>query len=108
MDKTLFKAGQVVLIDSPFTSSSGHKLRPALIVNITRVDVIILPITSNLNADGVLITKKEGAAEDSIIKLNNIFTIYNSEIKHIFFELTKEKKREVYTELIKRFSSLIE
>jgi hypothetical protein len=108
MDKTLLKAGQVVLIDSPFTSSSGHKLRPALIIYSIRDDVIILPITSNLNSDGILITKKEGAAEDSMIKLNNIFTIYNSEIKHVFFELTKEKKREVYVELIKRFSSLIE
>jgi len=108
MDKALFKAGQVVLIDTPFTNPPGHKLRPALIISILRDDVIILPITSNLNANGVLITKKDGAVEDSIIKLNNIFTIYYSEVKHIFFELNKEKKREVYTELIKMFNSLVE
>jgi len=108
MAETIFKAGQVVYVNVPFTGNKGQKLRPALIINVYKDDIIILPITSNLRSNGILITKSDGAAEDSIIKLNNIFTISKDQIMHVFFELEKNKRKEVYTGLVSCFCQLLE
>jgi hypothetical protein len=63
-------------------------------------------VTSNLEMKGIPLTKKEGAIKDSVIKLNYIFTISPTAIKKSLFHLSSEKKREVFTELIKRLSGL--
>ena len=51
---------------------------------------------------GIPLTKEEGAIEDSIIKLNYIFTISNEMIKKIIFSIPKEKKKIIIDELIKK------
>ena len=43
-------------------------------------NIAIAGITTNLQMKGIHISTKEGAAQDSIIKLNYIFTITNEAI----------------------------
>ncbi|OGU16293.1 MAG: hypothetical protein A2X63_00055 [Ignavibacteria bacterium GWA2_35_8] len=56
--------------------------------------------------EGIPLTKKEGAVEESIIKLNYIFTITNSMISKKLFHLSIEKKKMIYNELNKKLYSL--
>ncbi len=51
---------------------------------------------------GITISTKEGAAQDSIIKLNYIFTIANEAIIKTVFHLSANKKKLVFEELSKR------
>ncbi|HEX7446663.1 MAG TPA: type II toxin-antitoxin system PemK/MazF family toxin [Pirellulales bacterium] len=51
------KRGEVVLVDFPFASGGGSKVRPALIVqndrgNALLRDTIVVPITSNVTRAG--------------------------------------------------------
>ena len=47
------------------------------------------------------LTKKEGAIKDGVIKLNYIFTISPYAIQKVLFPLSAEKKRIIFTELVK-------
>lgn len=51
---------------------------------------------------GITISTKEGAAQDSIIKLNYIFTIANEAIIKTVFHLSANEKKLVFEELSKR------
>ena len=53
---------------------------------------------------GILISKKEGAIKNSIVKLNYIFTISEKMVEKVLFVLSKEKKELVKSELIKKIS----
>ncbi len=55
---------------------------------------------------GIRIYTKEGAAQDSIIKLNYIFTITDEAILKTVFHLSTEKKRLVLDELEERLKGL--
>ena len=55
---------------------------------------------------GLGILKSEGAAQDSVIKLNYIFTITNEAIIKTVFQLSSEKRNVVFDELMKKFSAL--
>jgi mRNA interferase MazF len=59
-------------------------------------------VTSNPKMKGTPLTKNEGAIKDSVIKLNYIFTISNEMASKTLFHLSKEKKRLIFDELIKR------
>ena len=63
-------------------------------------------ITSNTKMKGVVLTKKDGAIKDSIIKTNYIFTIAEFAVKKNLFTLNKAKKSELYEELMKNLSGL--
>ena len=63
-------------------------------------------ITSNLNMNGIPLTKKEGAIKDSVIKLNYMFTISSVLIEKTLFSVSKVKKRKIYDTLIKNLSEL--
>jgi hypothetical protein len=56
--------------------------------------------------NGIRISKNEGAAQDSVIKLNYIFTITNEAIIKTVFQLSSEKRNVVFDELMKKFSAL--
>lgn len=51
---------------------------------------------------GIPLTKKEGAAHDSIIKLNYTFTISEKMVKNLLFSLAAEKKKLIIAELMKK------
>jgi len=100
------KSGDIVIAQIQFTDTFEIKKRPALVLFEEFDNVVVAGITSNLEMKGVILTKKEGAIKDSIIKLNYIFTISKSMISKTLFHLSKEKKRMVFDELTKRLDNL--
>ncbi len=102
----MLKSGDVIITQIQFTDTFEIKKRPALVLFEEFDNVVVAGITSNLEMQGVPLTKKEGAVKDSIIKLNYIFTISKTMILKTLFHLNKEKKRIVFDELTKRLSEL--
>jgi mRNA interferase MazF len=100
------KAGDVILARMQFVDSEGSKIRPALVLFEESGNIIIAGITTNLQMKGVHLSTKEGAAQESIIKLNYIFTITNEAILKTVFRLGMEKRHLVFDELNKRLEGL--
>tara|TARA_Y100000034_G_C6880459_1_gene403382 strand:+ start:154 stop:486 length:333 start_codon:yes stop_codon:yes gene_type:complete len=100
------KSGDVILTKIQFTDTFEIKTRPAVILFEEFDNIVIAGITSNLNMQGIKLTKKEGAIKDSIIKLNYIFTISKEMISKKLFSLNKEKREKVYDELTKKLNPL--
>lgn len=98
----VYKFGDVVLVEVPFTDSAHVKLRPALVLFEELDNVIVAGITSNQSMQGILITKDEGLVTDSIIKINYIFTVSKHKIKNLLVSLSEEKKELVRKEVRKR------
>lgn len=59
-------------------------------------------ITSNLKMKGISLTKKEGAAKESVIKINYIFTISQKMIKRFLFVISDRKKDIIKKKLMER------
>lgn len=102
----MFEPGDVILVKAQYTDTSEFKLRPALILFKEMNNIILAGITSNLSMKGITLTKDEGAIKDSIIKLNYIFTVSSHLISKRLFNLSLEKKKQVFDELIKRLEVL--
>ena len=103
----MLKAGDIILANIQFTDTFEIKKRPALVLFEDFNNIVVAGITSNLKMKGVLVTKKEGAIKDSVIKLNYIFTISKSMVEKTLFHLPKEKKKAVFNELTEKLRSLI-
>ena len=102
----MFNSGDVILTKVQYTDTGEVKTRPAVVLFEEFGNVVVAGITSNLEMEGVPLTKKEGMIKDSIIKLNYIFTISNQSISRKLFSLTSKKKKEFYEALLKKISSL--
>ena len=102
----MFKSGDVVLSKIQFTDTFEVKIRPALVLFEEFDNVVVAGITSNLNMDGISLSKKEGAIRDSVIKLNYIFTISKIMVQKNLFSLSKEKKEEVFEALLIKLNGL--
>lgn len=102
----MHNAGEVVLTNVQFTDTFEVKKRPALVLFEESGNIIIAGITSNTEMKGIPITKKEGAVKDSVIKTNYIFTVSKDMIEKVLFVLSKDKKKKVFDELVKRLSEL--
>lgn len=100
------RAGEIVITRVRFADNEGSKIRPALILFEEHGNVIIAGITTNLRMNGIPIVRSEGAAQDSVIKLNYIFTITNDSILKTVFTLSKEKREMVLEELHKKLDAL--
>jgi mRNA interferase MazF len=98
----MHKTGDVILAQVQFTDTFEVKTRPAVVLFEEFENVVVAGITSNTKMDGLKLTKKEGALNESVIKLNYIFTISDKMIKKQLFSLTKEKKEILINEIIKR------
>ena len=101
----MHRSGEVVLAHIQFTDTFESKKRPVLVLFKEYSNIVVAGITSNLEMKGISLTKKEGAIQDSIIKLNYIFTISEKMIEKKLFELSAEKKKIVITELIKKLNT---
>ncbi len=101
------EAGDVILTKMQFTDSFEIKKRPALILYKDYNNIIVAGITSNLNMEGIPLTKKEGAIKKSVIKLNYIFTISIVMIEKVLFSLSKKKKKEIYDNLLIKLKVLV-
>ena len=102
----MFRAGDVVIARIQFTDTNESKVRPALVLFEELGNVVIAGITTNLQMKGIPISIKEGAAQESVLKLNYIFTITEEAILKNAFHLSAEKKRLVFNELTKRLGEL--
>jgi mRNA interferase MazF len=100
------KPGDIILTNIQFTDTFEIKKRPALVLFEEYDNFVVAGITSNLEMKGVQLTKKEGAIKNSVIKLNYIFTISKIMIEKKLFHISKEKKQEVYNELVKKINIL--
>ena len=100
------RSGDVVLAQVQFTDSFEVKTRPAVVLFEDMGNVVIAGITSNTKMKGIILTKKDGAIKDSVIKTNYIFTISDAAIKKKLFELGKNKKSELYRDLEGKISNL--
>jgi mRNA interferase MazF len=102
----MYKSGEVILTNIQFTDTFEIKTRPALILFEEYDNFIVAGITSNKKMDGIVLTKKEGAIKESVIKLNYIFTISKFMIKKGLFHLSTEKKKIVYEKLNEKLKQL--
>lgn len=100
------KAGDIVIVRVQFTDGPESKLRPALVLFEELGNVVIAGISTNLHMNGVPLSKKEGAAQDSVIKLNYLFTVTNEAILKIAFRVNREKRELVFEELRRRLGVL--
>lgn len=100
------KAGDVIITRVQFADSEGSKIRPALVLFEELGNIVIAGITTNLQMKGIRISTDEGAAQDSVIKLNYIFTITGGAIIKTVFQLSPEKKHLVFEEFVKKLRLL--
>ncbi|MBL7052093.1 MAG: type II toxin-antitoxin system PemK/MazF family toxin [Nanoarchaeota archaeon] len=102
----MLKSGDVVLTKVQFTDTFEVKTRPALVLFEEFDNVIVAGITSNKNMKGILLTKKEGAVKESVIKLNYIFTVSKMMIEKNLFSLSVKKKKEVFESFVGKLKGL--
>jgi len=100
----MYNFGDVILASVQFTDTFEIKKRPALVLFEEQGNIVVVGITSNLEMKGILLTKKEGAIKDSIIKLNYIFTISEKMVEKFLFRVTEAKKKVIKSELFKRIN----
>jgi mRNA interferase MazF len=72
--------GDIVLITFPFTDLSGEKLRPAVVLFTSRLDVTVCFITTKIHwqeSTDILIEPSEsnGVLKESLIRLSKIATL---------------------------------
>ena len=97
-----YNFGEVIIARVQFTDSFEVKKRPALILFEEYKNVVCAVITSNPKMKGISITKKEGMAVNSIIKLNYIFTISEKMIEKKLFSISKEKCEVIKKEFLNK------
>ena len=96
------KFGDVVLAEVQFVDTFETKKRPALVLFEEFGNIVVAGITSNAEMKGIPLLKKEGAAKDSVIKLNYIFTISEKMVKKVLFSVSAEKKKLIVSDFIKK------
>lgn len=102
----MLRAGDVIIARVQFTDSNESKIRPALVLFEESGNIVIAGITTNLQMKGIPISVKEGASQESVLKLNYIFTITRESILKTVFHLGTEKRHLVFDELTKRLNEL--
>lgn len=111
MQNKLFK-GDIVLVSVPFVESLEEKLRPALVLHISKAyeDVVIVPITTKtlkeIYKDMVVVypTPKNGLHNVSIVIDEKIMTISNKDIKGILGTLEKVTCQKILKRIRKIFA----
>ena len=102
------RPGDIIIAQVQFTDRPEVKVRPALVLFEELGNIIVAGITSNLKMEGIPLSKEEGAAKDSVIKLNHIFTISDEMVYKTLFHLSEKKKRTVQKALTKYLDALLE
>jgi mRNA interferase MazF len=98
----MYKFGEVILAQVQYTDTFEMKRRPALVLFEEQGNIVVMGITSNLRMKGLLLTRKEGAVRESVIKINYIFTISEKMVERALFSVSKEKRDLIKKELVKR------
>ncbi|MBI2576287.1 type II toxin-antitoxin system PemK/MazF family toxin [Candidatus Woesearchaeota archaeon] len=101
----MHKLGEVVLATIQFTDTFEVKTRPAVALFEEFGNIVVAGITSNLQMEGIPLSRKEGAMKDSIIKLNYLFTVSEKMVKKTLFSLSAEKKKIIVEEIVKKLKA---
>ncbi|GAA4469144.1 type II toxin-antitoxin system PemK/MazF family toxin [Nibrella saemangeumensis] len=102
--------GDIVLITFPFTELSGSKLRPAVVLADTSLDLTVCFITTQLGwqeATDVLLTPSatNGLRKPSLIRTKKIATLDKALAKGLLGRLSGQEVSELNTKL-KQFLQL--
>ena len=102
------KKGSIVLIPFPFTDLKGSKIRPAVILNKSELDVTICFITSELKWKteydvSVFPSGSNGLKVPSLIRTNKLATIDSTLVLGELGELSNVEIAELDRALIKLF-----
>jgi mRNA interferase MazF len=95
-----YEFGDVILGEIPFADMEGAKTRPAVVLFEELDNITVMAITSNPYMKGIALRKEDGAALDSVIKTNAIYTISANRIKKKLFRISEPKKSEICMSLI--------
>jgi len=100
------RAGDVVLVDVPYTDLTGTKKRPAVVLLSHHPDILAAFCTSRLDKagpDDVLIPASpvNGLAVDSVVLPGKLFTLHQSLIVRRLGRLTGEQHRSVVARLVR-------
>jgi mRNA interferase MazF len=105
MDQLNF--GDIVLLKFPFTNSTTHKRRPALIINdYNDGDIILCRITSQIytSRNDIYINdwEKAGLKKPSVVRIHKTATLDKGLVEKIMGKINDSMKKEVrnlFTEL---------
>jgi mRNA interferase MazF len=100
--------GDIVLITFPFTDLSGSKLRPAVVLADTNLDLTVCFITTQIGwqeATDVLLTPTttNGLRKQSLIRTSKIATLDRTLAKGLLGRLSGQEVWELNTKLKKLF-----
>jgi mRNA-degrading endonuclease toxin of MazEF toxin-antitoxin module len=90
-----YEFGDVILGEVPFADMEGAKTRPAVVLFEELDNITVMAITSNPHMKGIALAKSDGAALDSVIKTNAIYTISAGRVKKKLFRISESKKSEI-------------
>ncbi|MEK6893107.1 MAG: type II toxin-antitoxin system PemK/MazF family toxin [Nanoarchaeota archaeon] len=96
--------GEIVLAEVQYTDSNEAKKRPVLVLFEELGNIVVAGITSNPEMKGIPLAKGEGMLNDSVIKLNYIFTISSKSILKQFFTISENKKKMFKEELMNKLN----
>ncbi|OYU93007.1 MAG: hypothetical protein CFE21_22155 [Bacteroidetes bacterium B1(2017)] len=96
--------GDIVLITFPFTNLSGSKLRPAIVLTETNLDITVCFITSQINwqeqTDIVLFPNDmNGIKKQSLVRTSKIATIDKSLAQGLLGKLSEDEISELNSKL---------
>ena len=96
--------GDIVLITFPFTDLSGSKLRPAVILTDTTLDLTVCFITTQIQwqepTDVTLLPNlTNGLKKQSLIRTSKIATLDRKLVKGLLGKLTSNELRELNNKL---------
>lgn len=103
--------GDIVLVSVPFVESLEEKLRPALVLHVSKAyqDVMIVPITTKTAKEiykdmlSIYPTPKNGLHQVSIVIDEKIMTISSKDIKGILGTLEKVSYQKILKRIRKIF-----
>lgn len=100
-------AGDIVLIDFPFTDLSGRKVRPALVLrNQEDDDVLLAPISTTVNASrkDYWIQEKDyrnaGLPVQSCVRYRKLFTLNSKLILKTFGAFTSSSFKQIRRKVV--------
>jgi len=101
-----FVAGEVVVLEFPFSDLMSFKRRPALIIKIPKgEDLIICQITATSQEKSLEIPifnkdfSRGGLKKNSFVRIDKITTIKNTRIKYKIGSLKQEKFKSILEKL---------
>jgi len=102
--------GNIYFIEMPYSDFREFKGRPVLVFReIDKNDFLILPLTTNLKRDGIIITNKDikqgSLKKESVVIIPKITAIDHSLIsnKNLIATLKDESFKNILEEICKKF-----